>query len=121
MVKYTTSGRLVWRKRYELNDSSGFYDASADSTGNLYLAGSKQTNLDGSGSSYVIKLGPNGTRLWNKRVTSSSDYSVPDRAHAILVRTGTEVYVAGITFANYDGDGFLRRMRGSDGGSVWTD
>lgn len=121
MVKYTTSGRLVWRKRYELNDSSGFYDASADSTGNLYLAGSKQTNLDGSGSSYVIKLGPNGTRLWNKRVTSSSDYSVPNRAHASLVRTGTEVYVAGITFANYDSDGFLRRMRGSDGGSVWTD
>ena len=71
----------------------------------------------------VVKLKPSGVRAWGKRVASSGDES----ANAVLARTTSEIYAAGFTTgvlgaANRgNADPFLRRLRGSDGSTVWTE
>lgn len=125
VVKFNTSGVRAKGWGYVYNSAGSDYveDLNTDRDGNVYFSGSTQTTLSSDSDGFVVKLNPSGSRVWSKRVASSGNES----ANAVLVRTPSEIYVAGITDgvvgdANRGNiDPFLRRLRGSDGSTVWTE
>lgn len=134
VVKYSAGGAKVWEKFYlgSKFDSQDFVaDAGTDSSGNLYLAGSTEVLPDeldpdpppSSVDAFVLKLDPNGAQTWLKRLSTTAT----DRATAVVARSSTQLYVAGVTEGklgpvNSGGvDAFLARLRGGDGSTVWTD
>lgn len=125
IIKFSTSGVRAqgWGFVYASADSDSVQDLSTDRDGNIYLSGTIEALSTGNADGFVVKLEPSGARVWSKRVASSGD----DRATAVLARTPSEVYVAGLTSgvlgsANRGNtDPFLRRLRGSDGRTVWTE
>jgi hypothetical protein len=75
-----------------------------DPTGNILVAGYTRGNIDGSGNAgiddlFVVKLGPDGTRLWARQLGSSA----MDQAWSVAGDTAGNVYVAGWTRGALDG------------------
>lgn len=125
IVKFSTSGVRAKGWGYVYNSAGSDYveDLSTDRNGNIYFSGSTESTTRFDTDGIVVKLNPSGARVWGKRVASSENES----ANAVLARTTSEIYVAGITdgvlgAANRGNiDPFLRRLRGSDGRTVWTE
>ncbi len=126
IIKFSTGGIRAegWGFVYSSANSNLVSGLSTDRDGNIYFSGNIQAlNGEGDADGIVGKLKPSGTRVWSKRVASSGS----DRANAVLARTTSEVYVAGSTDgvlgdANRGNiDPFLRRLRGGDGSTVWTE
>lgn len=125
IVKFSTSGVRAQGWGYVYNSVGPDYveDLDTDRDGNVYFSGGTQATVPGDTDGFVVKLKPSGARVWSKRVASSGN----EYANAVLARTTSEVYVAGFTdgvlgAANRGNtDPFLRRLRGSDGSTVWTE
>ena len=122
--KYSTGGTLIWTQAFGTSKNDSASDVEVDSLGNVYVAGDTNGSLAGSKGSYdafVRKYSASGTTVWTKQF-GSSKY---DSASALTTRTGSEVYVVGITngalAGSYQGNGdaFLRRLNAS-GDAVWT-
>lgn len=124
IVKFSTGGVRArgWDYRHNPDGSEYVDDLSLDSDGNLYVSGSTES-APGNNDGMVVKLNPSGARVWGKRVASTGN----DTAPAVLARTPSEVYVGGLTdgvlgAANRGNiDPYLRRLRGADGSTVWTE
>lgn len=142
VTKYNLDGVQQWSRPYGLYGSDYAWDASADGDGNLYFAGYRVGGPHSHYVGYVAKFSPdfNGRELWTKYIDA------PDAVYnfAVLARTVegggvigpavigrpintvSEVYAAGYTFSDLgagylgNGDAYLRRLNGSDGGTVWT-
>ncbi len=127
VVKYTTGGTKVWDVGYGPSGYDYVYDASVNSTGSLYFAGTTYTSFaethQGGGDGYVIKLNTSGGYAWRKQL-GTPEYDV---AYAVLSRTDAEVYAAGETYGvlgngnSGNSDAYLRRLSGASGSTVWTD
>lgn len=125
ILKFNTSGVRAqgWGFVYASADSDSVQDLGTDRDGNIYLSGTIEALNTGNADGFVVKLKPSGARVWSKRVASSGN----DTAPAVLARTPSEVYVGGLTegvlgAANRGNiDPYLRRLRGSDGRTVWTE
>lgn len=127
VVKFTTDGALVWSYGWGPVGEDYVYDASVDSDGNLYFAGVTRTSFggpnQGGADGYIYKLSSSGYRVWSKQIGTSAD----DGTYSVLARSTSQVYVAGdtrgILGSTYSGgiDAYLRRLKGSDGATVWTD
>lgn len=116
VVKFSTSGTKRWDKAFDLGGNDYLYDVSA-AGGGVVFAG--ESGSDG----FVVKLNADGSEVWQQRQSTFED----DSTAAVLARKRNEVYAAGVTSgvlgsANRgDADAFLRRIRGSDGSTVWTE
>lgn len=125
VLKYNTSGSMLWDRRFRTADSDHASDISASNQGVVFigfsdgpLAGSERGRSD----AYVYKLNVSGTKLWSRQVGTAVD----DYANAVL-NTDVSVYVAGSTegklgSANRGGqDAFLARFNPTDGATLWID
>lgn len=125
VVKYTTSGSLVWSKGFGPASDDLAHDVAADSSGVTFVGrtegsfgGPHQGGTDG----FVYKLGPDGATLWRKQQGTAEGGSIYnfDATFAVLARTSGELYTAGTTYG-WGGAVFLTRLNGLDGSTVWTD
>lgn len=102
IVKYDTSGNVLWAKSAGGSSDDYSYDVSTDASGNLYLTGYFQsptitfgtttlTNA-GFGDLFIVKYDVNGNVLWAKRTGGTSvdgGTSVSTDANGNVLMTGS--------------------------------
>jgi cysteine-rich repeat protein len=130
VVKYDSSGTLVWARQFGTSSGDIASGVSADSSGNAYVAGHTngalpgQTNL-GNSDAFVRKYDGSGTELWTRQYGTPGFYSY-DNAMGVSVDGSGNAYVAGYTTGNFMGqtssggtDAYVRKYD-SSGTEVWT-
>jgi hypothetical protein len=137
LVKYDSSGNVVWAKSAGGTNGDMAYDVSVDANGNVFVTGSfaftpitfgttTLTNA-GSGDMFIVKYDGSGNVLWAKSAGGTS----PDIAYGVSTDAGGNVYVTGrfvsptINFGTNtltnagSGDMFIVKYDGS-GNVLWT-
>ena len=105
MIKYNPSGPKQWTTHLGTSSNERANGVSTDSSGNVYVAGYTQGELDGNSSAghkdlFVVKYNASGTKQWTKQLgTSSTDY-----AYGVATDSSGNVYVAGTTAGGLDGN-----------------
>jgi len=96
LLKYDTSGRLQWTRRWGTESDDEFYAAALDSSGNIYATGSTYApdNV------LTVKIDPTGNLVWSREWGGGGD----DNGDRIAVdRVTGAVYVA--AYSNSSGRG----------------
>ena len=91
VVKYSSSGELLWVNRYNRSIHDRVYDLVIDSAGNVYVTGcssNPQKNYD----YLTVKYDTNGNLIWAKTYDSGTH----DIASTVMVDSSGNIYVAGI-------------------------
>lgn len=126
IAKYTAWGELLWRwnSREQLTwHQVRFNDVVVDAAGNVYAAGTQEPV---SWQVLVVKLGPDGTLLWNRLIDSTG--SAADKALALTLRGDDELVVTGFAYSDpFEGvphapadSTFVGKLATSDGSTLWT-
>lgn len=116
LTKYSTAGMRQWQRA--LTPSVFFYGGgiSADTSGNVYLAGSSDFDL------LVRKYNAAGALSWSYQPRLAG---TAENAFDVVARTTGELYAVGATDGKVNGkngggyDAFLFRLNGQ-GGKVWS-
>jgi Divergent InlB B-repeat domain/Secretion system C-terminal sorting domain/Beta-propeller repeat len=108
IVKYNTSGKVVWAKSEGGPDYEKAYSVNVDANGNFYVTGkfsSKYisfgkdtlTNADTTGNQdiFIVKYDGSGNALWAERAGGTDS----DVAYSIALDTKGNVYVAGYFYS----------------------
>ncbi len=125
--KQTSTDNTTWTK--QLGTSSGDYGqgVTTDSSGNIYVTGTTNGDLDGNTSSggvdiFLIKYNSSGTKQWTKQLGTSSD----DGGYGVTTDSSGKIYVTGYTGGGLHGitssgsqDIFLVKYN-SSGTRQWT-
>lgn len=118
-VKYDSSGNVVWEKLINSHTGAG-YDASLDSSGNVYFVG--QFGWSGGGlAGFIIKYNSSGTEQWQRRI-ANNDIQANQTAILWGVSTNSsgDSYVTGtvvsptqydVVIAKYNTSGTLQWQR----------
>ncbi|MCP4379176.1 MAG: PEP-CTERM sorting domain-containing protein [bacterium] len=127
LTKYNTGGTKQWTRQLGTSDSDGGYGVSVDGSGNAYVTGSTQGDLDGNTNAgdfdiFLTKYNTSGAKQWTKQLgTSSGDYG-----WSVSVDSSGKAYVTGYTYGDLDGntsagewDMFLTKYD-TDGTKLWT-
>lgn len=98
IVKYNSAGVKQWSRMFGTDQFEFCYGASADSDGNVYIAGDTFGNLhgninEGGRDMYVTKYNSSGDRQWTRTLSSSMD----DVGRSVVADRDGNVYVAGST------------------------
>ena len=95
-VKYDQTGNLLWVARYNGpgNDFDRAYALAVDAAGNVYLTGESSGGFSALGDYATIKYDTNGNQLWVARYNGPGSFP-SDRAYALAVDAGGNVYVTG--------------------------
>jgi hypothetical protein len=119
VTKWNSLGNPVWTKRIDNDNTFGISPTAVklDSSGNIYIVGSRHGGLGASNSLYVAKLSSSGTSLW-QRTLGFDAYG--DLGNDIAITPSGDVYVAGLTYAenNPDRDALIARFS-SAGTLMW--
>jgi len=127
LVKYNPSGTKQWTKQLGTSDDEWGYDVTTDSSGNIYVTGYTQGDLDGNTSSgsndiFLVKYNSSGTKQWTKQLGTSSS----DSGSGVTTDSSGNIYVTGNTQGDLDGntssggtDIFLVKYN-SSGTKQWT-
>ncbi|OGP73264.1 MAG: hypothetical protein A2W09_08295, partial [Deltaproteobacteria bacterium RBG_16_50_11] len=116
LMKYDSSGNLIWVKNDLEYNGQGFYNGMAiDAEGNIYLTGpfwlgSSYTNL------VTEKYDPSGKLLWTNTYGS---YATGEDGYGITVDESGNVYVAGAFYGNTMMD-FLTLKYNKAGNLLWV-
>ncbi len=104
ITKYNPDGTKVWTRLpgTSIDDSASALTTGTD--GAVYLAGGTIGNLDGQVNqgaydSFITKYNPDGTKYWSK-LFGGADF---DAAQALTIGADGEIYVAGYTTGNLNG------------------
>jgi hypothetical protein len=105
VVKYNSSGVKQWTKQLGTSGNDYGHDITSDSSGNIYVTGETYGSLDGNTNAgshdlFVVKYISLGTKRWTKQLGSSSG----DRGYSITSDSSGNVYVAGVTSGDLDGN-----------------
>lgn len=122
--KCDSNGKQIWTIQFGLNSYDELGSIALDSSGNIYIAGSKFISTNGRGpdymSGFLSKYNSDGSEIWTRV------FEYPDSSNAKAVATGSsgEVYVAGqnvnlSSFPAGDIDPLLRRYN-SEGIQFWA-
>ena len=120
---YTTSWTILFGTPHDENAT----DVTTDSSGNVYLTGWTEGELDGNSNSglhdlFVVKYNSSGMKQWTRQMGTSTE----DKAMGIATDSSDNVYVTGRTGAFMDGntgagDGDLFVVKyNSSGTKQWT-
>ena len=128
IVKYDSTGTIVWQKSVQFDagsDCTGA-DADIDSNGNIYICG--QYNIVGGGIGIaLVKFNSSGDKQWSRRVTGNCQST----ATSIVVGPDDKLYISGVngdviaeTFswvvAKYSLDGLVEWQRYIENTNSWT-
>lgn len=109
VIKYSPDGRELWRVFYDASDYLGSIptDLAVDAAGNVYVTGSSDyyTSLGTQNIDYTtVKYSSAGDRVWVSRYDapqSTSQSPISDRATAVAIDAGGNVYVTGTSNGDY--------------------
>lgn len=120
ILKYNTSGNLLWSERQNNFDNQSYedipYAITTDNLGNAYVVGSSFDN----GTLYdfiIIKYATNGDTLWTARY--NSPYHDNDEAVAVAVDASKNVYVTGRSYSYNKGDDIITIKFNENGIVQW--
>jgi len=105
VVKYNARGEKQWTRQMGTTSYDGARGVSVDGSGNVYVAGFTDGELDGNTNIggmdlFVIKYNSEGVKQWTRQMgTTSWDF-----ANGVSVDGGGNVYVAGYTWGSIDGN-----------------
>ncbi|MBN9350978.1 MAG: SBBP repeat-containing protein [Chitinophagaceae bacterium] len=121
-IKYSTTGVLLWIRRYAgaLNSDDGGNDIALDANNNVYITG-YTTETDDNINFITIKYSADGDQQWLRTYNGYEKYI--DRALVMTIDGDNNVYVAGITheLATTQGNSdFLTIKYNTDGAQLWT-
>ena len=122
IAKYLNSGEQVWLQQFgTVDDDLPFSGISADSSGNIYLAGTGPIVGTQSGDVYLWKYSASGTQLWSRRFgTSAFDADLgisTDASGNVLITGRTQGSFPG--FTNSGGDDVFIAKYLSTGTQFW--
>lgn len=122
--KYDSSGSEKWTIQFGSDPYDEFGSITLDSSGNIYVAGSKFVRTDGHGPDYKVgflsKYDSDSLELWTKL------FEFPDssQAKSVVVNSAGDIYIAGqnikldsYPFGNIDA---LLKKYDSKGNEIWT-
>jgi len=123
ILKYNSSGTLLWSRRYDSGSSDIGFRVAVDGLGNIYAAGS-----NGRAGAYVasdavlIKYSASGTLLWAKIFGTDQN----DQCNGIAVDKNNNVLLVGATWGALAGpaprlyqDAWVAKLNGA-GKFLWT-
>jgi uncharacterized delta-60 repeat protein len=92
LFKYDTSGTLQWQKKLTGASSENGYGVAVDSSGNVYVCGSTDSQGAGSNDALIVKYNSSGTVQWQRRLGGTGN----DIAYSVAVDSSANVYIVGI-------------------------
>ncbi|MCP4134849.1 MAG: hypothetical protein GY754_27995 [bacterium] len=103
LFKYTPSGDIVWTRHLASPGADWAYGLAEDRSGNIYVTGHTNGNLDGEATTYrgifLAKYSSSGDSLWVKQLRTAHYAS----AYAVTVSTTGTVIITGKTSNTFDG------------------
>jgi hypothetical protein len=117
----------LWTRQLGTTSYDGGYGVAVDSSGNCYVTGPTDGDLDGninagSADIFLVKYNVNGNKIWTRQLGTTAD----DCSYGIAVDASRNVYVTGYTEGNLDGninagsaDIFLVKYD-TNGNKIWT-
>ena len=103
VAKYDASGTLLWTRQLGTSGTDVAHSVSADSSGNVYIAGYTTGSLSGSNfgsnDAFITKYDASGTLVWTQQLGTSSS----DSAYGVSVNGLGEVFIAGVTYGSLNG------------------
>lgn len=92
ILKYDTSGNLLWQITWGGSDWDYAYGFAVDESGQSYITG-ETWSFDGNGEAFLVKFDADGAVLWQK-IWGGSDY---DYGYGVAVSGNGNVFVTGET------------------------
>ncbi len=120
-LKYSTSGNLLWKRKYILQESyviSLSQKILTDNNSNIYCIGTSLSQTASDGTNYsIVKYDSNGTQLWNR------EFFVPVHEHFsdfTFDNTGNLIY-AFTDYSDSTSEDFRTvKITPNDGNVVWS-
>jgi len=119
-IKYSPDGNQLWAARYNGSANLGdcAYDLAIDSSGNVYVTGSRDNGSGSTSTDYAtIKYDSNGTQLWLATYIGPSSY---DEAMNIAVDNSGNVYVTGNSDGYSTQSDYVTVKYNSAGTQLWA-
>lgn len=116
LLKYSSTGNLIWQKIWGGSGFDWAHDVSVDSNGNVYVTGSTYSFGAGESDAFLLKYSSSGNLDWQK--TWGGIFH--EFAFGVNLDSSGNVYVAGATVSFGTGgyDAFLLKYS-SSGNLVW--
>jgi uncharacterized delta-60 repeat protein len=93
LAKYDSSGIIQWQRTFGGVNNEFGYSVGADSSNNIYIVGSTESEGEGSLDILIAKYDSSGTIQWQRTMGGlSSDY-----ANSVAVDLGDNLYIFGTT------------------------
>jgi len=127
LVKYSSSGGILWTKQLGTGNHDRSRDLTIDSSDNIFVTGYTWGGIDGNTNSggidmFLVKYSSSGVKQWTKQLGTSEG----DQGEGITVDNSGNIYVTGVTSGGLDGntsagltDSFLVKYN-SSGVKQWT-
>jgi PKD repeat protein len=136
----SVDGHHLWSRRFSGNGGEAGYAIGVDPAGNVIVAGTFQGTVDFGGGVltaaggstdqdvFVAKYSPTGAHLWSRRFGNAATY---DYASGLAVDGTGDVVLTGSFYGSigFGGaslssaggwDGYLAKLRGTDGTQLWS-
>lgn len=122
VIKYNSSGTVVWIKSYGVQLYDSYDEAKAiaiDNSGYVYITGTSFSRLNNLSLDFLtFKLDTNGNQLWY--ATFNGAQNLDDDAKAIAVDNAGNVYVTGQSRTSSSGDNYCTIKYNASGNSQWV-
>jgi len=124
VTKFDSGGHQVWLQQFGTGMGDSPYAIAVDTQGNILVGGSTRgafpgfTNSSGISQSVVIKLDPAGNILWTQQFSPSTG---PSQVASLATDSQSNVVVGGNNKDAYNnGYGYISKLSGSNGTSLWA-
>jgi hypothetical protein len=117
LLKYDSSGNLLWNKIWGGSGLDSGYEITLDGSGNAFITGETNSYGVGNSDAFLLKYDSSGNLLWNKTWGGSSS----DSGCGIALDGSGNAFITGYTysFGAGNGDAFLLKYD-SSGNLLWN-
>ena len=95
LVKYDGNGVQQWNRTWGGGSGDSGWGVAADSSGNIFLAGSTSSFGTGSSDMVLVKYDGSGVQQWNRTWGGSES----DDGYGVAVDSSSNIYLAGRTYS----------------------